>query len=151
MTKSNISKRKKVEKRLELYHHYKASIDNLEEDLELLRESDGLGAIDYDQVSAGSTNKINNIVENIGLSNIEKEHYVNHLIKRNESKINSIDRALAALKEEEAQVIRDWYFKNRTADYIADSIGVSTSTLYRIKNQALDYMAVSIYGDCENI
>ena len=142
-----MNKVKKVEERLELYRHYETSIENLEEELELLEDRDGLGAMSYDQVSSSQTNKINNIVEDIGLSNVERKDYVDHLIKMNRHKIKSIDRAIAALNEDEQEVINGFYFEGQTARYIADKIKVSDPQVYKLKQKALTNMSICIFGE----
>lgn len=145
-----MSKIKKVEERLKLYKHYEVSIKNLEEDLELLKNMDGVGAIDYDKIGGGNTNRINSIVEDIGLSNIEQEHYIKHIIKRNKNLIKGIDRAIEALTEEEGTIIRNLYINNKTIKYISNMMCISERTLFRIRDQALEKMAVSIFGGKDN-
>lgn len=126
---------------------FEVSIENMQQEIELYGEEDGTSGITYDGITTSPTHKFQSLTEDTALSAMEKIDYLEHSIRRAESKIESIDRALEALNEREKQVIESKYFKSKQWWQVASEVGYSERTCRNVRRIAIGKIAVGIHGE----
>lgn len=136
----------KVEELLKNYKMTKIYIENIQEELEYLKENIGIEGISYDNVGGGETNKISDIVGDIAISNAEAEHYLNHQIECNQREIDAIDRALEGLEETERIVLTEKYINSKQWWEVSGKVHLGERQCRRIRKRAIDKVAVGIFG-----
>lgn len=136
----------KVEKLLSNYKMYKISIENLEIEIEYLKEEDGSKGIGYDNINTSPTNKTSDIVADTVLSVSEKIHYLEKRIEGNKRKIESIDKAMEGLEDIENQVLVEKYINSKQWWQVASTVRFSESWCKQIRKRAIDKLIIGIYG-----
>ncbi|MBS4538201.1 hypothetical protein GOQ27_06985 [Clostridium sp. D2Q-11] len=137
---------KATEKALYNYSHFKINIINMKEELESLKDDDGVGAISYEGEKTSETFKINRQVEDQSIRNINKEKYLRMKIKLTENEIRKIDRALEGLTEKERKIIELRYMKGYQWFNIAYEVQYNERYCRTIKRCAIENVAKSLYG-----
>ena len=136
----------KVEKLLSNYKMYKISIENLEIEIEYIKEEDGLKGIDFEGISTSPTNVTSDITSDTVLSKMEKVHYLERTIERNQKDIESVDRALDGLEGIEKTVVVERYINARQWWQVASVAKYSERHCKRIRTEAINKLAVGIFG-----
>lgn len=135
-------KKHQIEEWLQDYEAYKAGIDNLNEIIEDIAESN-MG-ISYDKDPSGPTNKFNSTVENAAIK-IDK-YDIQHKIKVMTNIVNAIDRAFTSLTDVEKTIIKNRCMRGQYYYQFCYQIGTSERTARRIKKEALRKMSIVIFG-----
>lgn len=138
---------KETEYLLYNYEMFKISIENLKEKIEFLKQEDGLKGIDYNKDKISPTYKFTSIVEDTVLSLSEKIHYLEHSIRRMQSKIEAIDRALEGLTKTEKDIIEKRYFEGKPWYVIAYELNYNERWCKELRRRAISKIAIGIYGD----
>lgn len=137
---------KRVEKMLYNYKMQVISIINIREEIKLIQEDCGVGAICYDS-QPSNTNKINSIVENVTLSATEKIEYLERTINRLQRQIDKVDRTIEGLTEEEQVIIRERYINGLQWYKVAYKVGYSENHSKKKRKEAIKKMVDGIYGE----
>lgn len=139
---------KETEYLLYSYKMFKISIENMKNEIEYIKnEEDGLTAINYDGINTSPTNKFSSSTEDTALSVSEKICYLEHSIRRIESKLERIDRALEGLTEIERQVIKQRYIEGLQWWQVGYQVKYSERHCKRIRTGAIEKIAIGINGD----
>ena len=138
---------KKAEYLLYNYKMLKISIENLNKEIELIKNNDGVTGINYDTIPTSSTNVISSITENTALSNTEKVDFLEHNIKRIENKVERIERAMQGLTEVERQIVQSKYIEGKQWYIVAYKVSYSERQCRNIRRTAIEKIALGIFGD----
>ena len=122
---------KDIKRLLKNYKFLKMYRDNLKEELEIVREENGLKAINYDGENIQIGRKHNSIVEEVCFNRIRKENVILLEIRKIELKINLIDKAMEVLTDKERKMIELRYFEKYNITYVANYLYVSYDTAYK--------------------
>lgn len=136
---------KKVEKMLCNYKMKAISIANMQEEIEQLKEMCGVGAMSYDS-QPSNTNKINSIVENTSLSNMEQIEYLEKQIRRQQRNIDMIDRTLEGLSEVQRKVVTQRYIEGLEWYEVAGIVFRGERQCRNIRTEAINKMVLGVYG-----
>lgn len=123
------------------YHINNHEIDNINLEIEELKIKN-IGSISYDE-KTGSTNVINNTIENQAISNEHKIPMLINKIRVLEIANKKIDNSLLVLTPKERTVIDYKYFeyRGRDAKFIANKLSHCESWVSEITKKALNKMA----------
>lgn len=138
---------KSTEALLYNYNSFKISVLSMQEELESLDDNDGIGAMSYDGIRTSKTYKISDFISDIATSITYSEKELTRRINSTQKKIRKIDRAIKELTNLEKKIIEERYFRSQPWYCIAYEIKVSERHCKRLKNFALNKIAVSLYGD----
>jgi len=127
---------------LKEYEAIKAGIENLEQTIEDIAQSDM--AVNYDKEPTGKNNKFNSIVES-AVVKIDKLD-IKRRIEAMKNIVNNIDRALSILTDTERFIIEHRCIKSQYYYQFCYQINVSERTAKRIKKEALRKMSIVIFG-----
>lgn len=142
---------KATESLLYNYQMYKISIDNIEKEIEYLKEEDGSKGLAYDGITTGKTNKTTSITEDTALGVMEKIEYLERIIERNKRKVESVDRALDGLARNERIVVMQKYILGKQWWQVGAEACFSERHCKRIRSEAIRKMVVGIYGESKAI
>lgn len=138
---------KQTENLLYNYKMFQISIENMRNEIEELKKEDGLGAINYDTEPISPTFKFSSTTEDVAISISEKIDYLEHSIRRMESKIQAIDKAIEGLNEEEKCIISNRYIDGQQWYIVAYKVGYSERHSKRIRTDAIIKIAIGLNGD----
>ena len=138
---------KETEYLLYSYKMFKISIENMKEEIEYLESEDGMTGISYDGISTSPTHKFSSITENTVLSTSEKIHYLEHSIRRIESRLEGVDRALEGLTDIERQVIEERYIEGLQWWQVGYKAKYSERHCKRIRTNAIEKIVIGLNGD----
>lgn len=137
----------KVIELLKKYKMIQITIENLEQEINYVKEDTELRGISYDGISTSPTNEIKSIVESTVLGNIEKMEYLEHLIKRHKIDIDKLEKALGGLEEIERQIVTEKYCEGKQWYVVSYNASCSESTAKRYRRDAIKKMAIAIFGE----
>lgn len=124
-----------------------ANIENMEQEIEYLKNNNGMKGLSYDGISTSPTNEIKSSTESIALSNIEAIDYLERMILKAKMDIEKVDRVLEVLEERERIIIKEWYINNKYWYQITPLVFTEERRCRTIKTNAIKKMIVGIYGD----
>lgn len=128
---------KKIEGILYNYKALQVEIDNLNIDLDILKEEyNGIGSISYNEKSS-PTNKFNSIVENEMIKRDEKILRLTNTIKMKEGLLRKVTNSLEALDERELEFIQSFYFKRYSYMRISEVMNMGYRYVYDYKINVL--------------
>lgn len=133
-----------------LLYNYKMiliSIENLKEDIELLKEECGVGSIDTEKENLSKTYKFSSVVENTALSTMEQIEYLEMSIRKMEGQIEGVDKALRGLSEEERIILVEKYIEGRQWWQVASKVRYSERWCKSLRTDAIKKMALGIFGE----
>ena len=136
----------KVERLLSNYKMMKIGIINMEQEIEYLKQDDGVKGIGFDSISTSPTNQTSDIVANTVIARSEKIHYLERIIERNKKDIERLDRALEGLEEVERVVVIEKYVNAKQWWQVASEVRYGERHCRRLKTQAINKMKVGIFG-----
>lgn len=139
---NDYEKKRQIEEWLQDYEAYKAGINNLNEMIEDIAESN-MG-ISYDKDPSGPTNKFNSVTENAAIK-IDK-YGIHHKINVMTNIVNAIDKALSILTDVEKIVIENRCIKGQYYYQFCGQIRTSERSARRIKKEAIKKMSIVIFG-----
>lgn len=142
-----MSNYKKVENLLYNYKMLKISIENKQQEIEYLKEEDGLSGISYDDISTSPTNKFSSSTEDTALSNTEKIHYLEHSIEGIRRQIESIDRAMEGLTDTERIVIQEKYINSKQWWQVSSVVHLGERQCRNIRKAAIEKMIIGMYDN----
>ena len=122
------------------------NIENMKAEIEYLNKHDGMSGLSYDGISTSPTNEIKSATENTALSNIELIFYLERTIDTGILEIEAVDRALEGLTSIERTIIEEKYINSKQWWQVASMVCYSERHCKRIRTDAIDRMAVGIYG-----
>ncbi|NBI05777.1 hypothetical protein [Senegalia massiliensis] len=137
---------KRAEKALYNYTQFKINILNMKEQLECLKNEDGVNCINYEGEKTSETNKITRQLEEQAIRNIKKEKQLKYKIKTTQHEVNKIDRALEGLTDIEKKVIELRYIKGYQWFNIAYEAQYNERWCKEIRTQALQKISISLFG-----
>lgn len=137
---------KKTEYLLYNYKMLEISIENMQQDIEYLRNNDGMSGLSYDGISTSPTNKTSNPTENVALSNSEKIHYLERCIKRDEMTLQKINRAMEGLTEIENTVISQKYIEGKQWWQVAFKVSYSERHCRNLRKNAIEKISIGVFG-----
>ena len=138
---------KQIEKLLGELRMYKKYIENCQLDIDYLKEESGVKGISYDDTSTSSTNKINSIVEDVTLANIEKVEFLEREIQRHTNKVEKIESTLEELTSIQRKVIEMFYIEDKLWWQVASEVGYSEVTCRRIRSEGIKKLIVGMFGN----
>lgn len=136
-----------MEELLKNYNMKKIKIENLEKEIEYVKEDNELKGISYDGVSTSPTNEVKSIVESTVLGNLEKIEYLEHLIKRHRIDIEKLDRSLEGLEEVERTVVVEKYINSKQWWQVASKVKHGERYCRTIRKNAIDKLVIGVYGE----
>ena len=136
----------RVEKLLSNYKMYKISIENLEIEIEYIKEEDGLKGIGFEGISTSPTNVTSDITSDTVLSKMEKIEYLERTIEQNRRKVESIDKALEGLEDTERIVVIERYIEAKQWWQVASKVCYSESYSRTLRRKAVNKMVIGIFG-----
>lgn len=139
-----MDKKNKAEKELRELHYNKAYLCSLEEELNLLDYQYGLRGISYD--GAGGSSGTSDTTGNQATVLADERIALHHKINRYNSKIAHIEQVLNLLTSREYTVVNMYYIKYKPWWRIAQEIGYSKRQAQRIKDDAIEKIAIGLYG-----
>lgn len=125
----------------------KIKIENLEKEIEYVKEDNELKGISYDGVSTSPTNEVKSIVESTVLGNLEKIEYLEHLIKRHRIDIDKLDKAMEELEEVEQTILRERYTNSKLWWQVAGMVRYGERHCKRLRTIAVNKLVDGIYGE----
>lgn len=136
----NNSDYKRAEAILYNYPILEAKIKNLELELDELLEYDVLPASSNDIKPGSATNAISNTIENevIKRDDNEKAKSLKKKIKKLQRQKQKIENALEALSEEQREIVRLKYFKQRSIGWICNELDIHEVTLSRKRKEIIE-------------
>lgn len=140
---------KETEYLLYNYKMLKINIENMKNDIELLKEECGISGVNTDSISTSKTYKISSISEDTALSNIEKIDFLERNIGRTEKKVERVDRTLEGLTEEERSILINRYIEGKQWWQVASLVRYSERHCKRMRNEAIDKMIIGLFGSKE--
>lgn len=138
---------KKTEYLLYNYKMFKISIENMKDEIKYLEGEDGMTGIKYDGISTSPTHKFSSVTEDTVLSVSEKIDYLEHSIRRIESTLEGIDRALGGLSYIERDVVTERYIEGQQWWQVGYKVKYSERHCRRIRTGAIEKIAIGINGD----
>lgn len=133
-----------------LLYNYKMlliSIENLKEDIILLKEECGVRSIDTEKDNLSKTYKFSSIVENTALSSMEQIEYLEMMVKKMEGQIESLDKSLEGLTLEEKTILTEKYIEGKQWWQVAYKVGYGERHCKRLRTEAIKKMALGIFGE----
>ncbi|NLY46846.1 MAG: hypothetical protein GX053_12795 [Tissierella sp.] len=138
---------KKTEYLLYNYKMIEISIENMEQEIEYLKNNDGTSGLSYDGISTSPTNKTSNPTENVALSNSEKIHYLEHNIRKNKRLLDSVNRALEGLTNTERIILQQKYIEGKQWWQVSAMAGYSESWSKSVRKEAINKLIIGMYGE----
>lgn len=138
---------KETEYLLYNYKMFEISINNMEMEIDYLKKEDGSKGLSYDSIPTSKTYKINSSTEDTALSITEKIDYIEHSIKRMQSKIDSLNKALKGLSDVEKDVITKKYISGKQWFVVAYEVNFCERQCRNIRTDAIKKIALGMYGD----
>lgn len=141
---------KETEHLLYNYRMFEISIKNMQDEIEYLKKEDdvrSVGGIRYDDFKPGPTFKITSSVEDVSLSITETIGYLEHIIKRIKSKLESVDRALEGLTDIERKIVSKRYIQGKQWYVVAYEVSYSERWCKQLRTEAIKKLAIGIFGD----
>lgn len=136
----------KTKKLLSNFNMMKVYIENIEKEIEFLKKEDGMKGIDYNGVG-GSSDSISNPTADTAIRNIKEIEKLEEIIKENKLKLYKISNTMKKLEKIENIIINEKYINNKQWWQIAGIVKYSERHCKRIRNDAINKMAVGIFGD----
>lgn len=135
---------KKIEKQLKKYNSYKAAIHNLERELNYIMPSITAN-YEYREGAAGNFS-IYSTTENVAIDRVEssKALYLNEEKERLRLKVESMDKAIENLSDEEKWFIRLRYMQNKSYTAIAIEMQCSTSYIFSLRKGIMEHLQISL-------
>lgn len=128
-----------IESWLYNYKIAEVAIENLKAELVVL---DTLKSVNI-EIEGKGLGKVSNSVEDIQA----KKEKIKSRIMVMESKLNKLNKALDALKEEELYVIKSFYINQERYKEIGNKMQCSIISCKRIKKKALNKIIIGVYGE----
>jgi len=137
---------KETEKILYSLNPLKASIENMECELEELKEGKDIGltgTVITEKI--GPTNAFNSATENEAMYIIERQELLKRRIKATTRKVNRINRSIESLDNTEREIIAMRYLKGNQWWEIAYAIKFSERHCKRIRNSAIEKITIALF------
>lgn len=128
------------------YKIIEASIKIIEEEITLLKNNEGKIAISYSE-KTGPTYKISCPTEDTAISNIARIEELQLKKEIGMSNLKKINLAIDSLDQDESKIINLKYKESKPWYKISNEINCSEVHCRRIRNRAIDKMALMILGD----
>lgn len=128
-----------IESWLYNYKIAEVAIENLKAELVVL---DTLKSVNI-EIEGKGLGKVSSSVEDIQA----KKEKIKSRIMVMESKLNKLNKALDALKEEELYVIKSFYINQERYKEIGNKMQCSIISCKRIKKKALNKIIIGVYGE----
>lgn len=148
-TKSRKEIFSEVEGILKHYNDYKTGIKNMKQQLNFIMP--GITA-NYELVEGSvGTFAITSKTEKYAIDRIESKKALDlhEQIEEYEIKIRSIDNAVSGLKDLEKEFVRLRYFQGLTVEKVAQEMGYSRRSMYHVRLEVLEKLAISLRGFIE--
>lgn len=139
---NDYQKERQIVEWLEEYEAIKAGIENLEELINDIAESN-MG-INFQKESSGATNKFSSATEDAVIK-LDK-YNIKHRLKIMKNIINIIDKGLSVLSDVEKEIIINRCMKGQYYYQFCYKICVGERTAKRMKKDALKKMSIVIFG-----
>ncbi|CAF1778053.1 sigma-70 family RNA polymerase sigma factor [Bacillus subtilis] len=144
LSREKKDRKKQIESYLRNYKSYKAGIKNLQQQLDWILP--GMTATYSAEEGSSGTFNITSKVENAALDRIESKQALD--IKETMSMyqliVDSIDRALEQLEENERTFVEERYFKLKQIDQVAEIMGYHNKHVQRIRNSVIDKLMIGL-------
>lgn len=141
---TDIDKYAKVETMLEGYKMRKISIINMQKELDMLEEMDGITGIASG--GGGGSSGVSNITERTALWNIEKRGILERRIKKAQLEVDKLERTIEGLNDVSRQIIKGFYFDDLKWWQVAYSVGYCERHCKDLRVKAIKEMVKGIYG-----
>lgn len=143
-----MQKDKEIRKQLERLGSNKVYLEYLEKEVRMLEQEYGLQGISYDSIG-GSGNQTSDSTgdQAMRMHQIKEELLIKK--KKKENEINHVEDALKELTELEHDIIIMFYIDRIQLSIIAVRVKYSISQVRRIKEDAMDKLKMSFFGNCE--
>lgn len=135
-----------VEELLKNYNMMKIHIENVEDEIEFVKNDITLNGIDYGGISVSPTNVIKSVVENKSLSIMDKVEGLEKEIKLNKMLINKLDRSLNTLEEIEREIVINKYIKSLQWWQVSCKVGFGERYCRTIRTNAIKKMVAGVFG-----
>ena len=142
-----MNKYESIENLLYNYRMLKINIEIADNQLEELKDEDGMTGISYDGISTSSTNLTSNPTLNVAERNITKEELILKRKEKLEIKLNTLDRLIDGLSEIEKQIIIKKYIDGLQWWQVGYSVKYSERHCKRIRTDAINKLVVGLYGE----
>jgi DNA-directed RNA polymerase specialized sigma24 family protein len=137
---------------LKSYKRFKVQIVNMREDIEAMRREMDMDAAapiaQYGGETGGGTPELNSVeaAASRNMAASKRIEYLEHEIDVAERKIRQIDRTLAAIRPEDADLIRMYYFEGMTWAEIGIQKFLTEKWVRNKCNRAVKEIAQMIFG-----
>lgn len=142
-----MDKYKKTEYLLYNYKMLLISIENIKQDIELLKQECGVGSIDTEKDNVSKTYKFSSVVEDTALSKMEQIEYLEMRVRKMEGQIERIDRTLEGLTDEERAILVEKYIEGKQWWQVANKVRYGERYCRTIRTEAIKKMALGIFGE----
>lgn len=137
-------RKRQIEGYLRNYKSYKAGIKNLQQQLDWILP--GITATYSAEEGSSGTFNIKSKVEDTVLDRLESKQALDlketmtmyHLI------VDSIDRAMKELEENERTFVEERYFKLKSMEQVAEVMGYHEKHVQRIRNSVIDKLMIGL-------
>lgn len=136
----------RVEKLLHNYNMLKVNIANIRREIDFIKNSYGIKGVNYDKVG-GSSNETSNPTQDAALRKIEEIKKLESDIRKNEVKLDKINKTLEVLTDIEREVLVGKYIESKQWWEVAASVRYSERHCRNIRRRAVLKMAAGIFGD----
>ncbi|ABR48559.1 putative sigma factor [Alkaliphilus metalliredigens QYMF] len=139
---------KSTEKFLYNYNALKACIENMQCELEEMGEGNHIGIRGLSVKEKTSTTfEFNSMTENEAINSIERKDLLISRIHSIKRKITRIDRAIESIDQNEREIIEKRYLMGKQWWEIAYEVKFSERHCKRIRNEAIEKIAVALFGE----
>ena len=143
-----MNKKAKAEKELRELYYNQAYLESLEQDIKVLNYEYGLRGIAYDGIGGGAGEPSDSTGDQAARL-VDARVAINRRIAKYCNKINHIQEVLKLLTERERKTIMMYYIEYKPWWFIAQEIGYSQRQAQRIKEDAIEKVAIGLYGSDE--
>lgn len=103
-------------------------------------------AVKFDEIKVQSSSVGDKIGSQV-VKFIEMEEMTNDEIKRINTKLKKIEKAISTLSDEELEIINLNIFERISPDKVSEMIGFDRSQIFRKRKEALRKVAICLYGE----
>ncbi|MCY8902946.1 sigma-70 family RNA polymerase sigma factor [Bacillus spizizenii] len=144
LSRDKKDRKRQIESYLRNYKSYKAGIKNLQQQLDWILP--GMTATYSAEEGSSGTFNITSKVENAALDRIESKQAldIKETMTMYQLIVDSIDRALEQLEENERTFVEERYFKLKSIEQVAEVMGYHEKTIQRIRNSVMDKLVIGL-------
>lgn len=128
------------------YNSLKISVENMKQEIKELDYRE-ISAINYAKEPTGKTYAFHSRTEESAIYVAEKKRLLEKMIKATESKLERIDRAIAALTDIERQIIIERYINGKQWWQIAYTVKFNERWCKEIRRRAVMKIAIGLFGE----